>query len=53
MNVTRKSAACCVFNKQLIYVFGGYNKDLRFVKEIEMYHITSDTWQIVQVDQED
>lgn len=39
LNVARSQSSCCLFEDNLIFIFGGYNKELGTLSSIERYDI--------------
>lgn len=39
LNVPRSQSSCCLFDENLIFIFGGYNKELGTLNSIERYDI--------------
>lgn len=39
LNVARSQSSCCLFEENLIYIFGGYNKESGTLSSIERYDI--------------
>ena len=39
MNVARSQSSCCLFDEGIIFIFGGYNKEMGTLNSIERYDI--------------
>mmetsp|Transcript_3715 Transcript_3715/g.5601 ORF Transcript_3715/g.5601 Transcript_3715/m.5601 type:complete len:191 (+) Transcript_3715:1299-1871(+) len=39
LNVARSQSSCCLFDENLIFIFGGYNKELGTLSSIERYDV--------------
>ena len=39
LNVARSQSSCCLFEENIIFIFGGYNKEMGTLSSIESYEI--------------
>lgn len=39
LNVARSQASCCLFEEDLIFIFGGYNKEMGTLNSIERFDV--------------
>ena len=41
LNIARSQSSCCLFEENIIFIFGGYNKELGTLSSIERFDISS------------
>ena len=49
MNVARSQSSACLFRDNIIFVFGGYNKDMGTLDSIERYDIDLKKIQMIEL----
>lgn len=49
MHTARSQSSCCVFDENLIYIFGGYNKEIGTLDSIEKYEIDKQVMSVIKV----
>ena len=49
LNIARSQSSSCIFEKHIIYIFGGFNKEFGVLKSIEKYDIDLDSIMLLKV----
>ena len=49
LNVARSQSSCCLFDEEVIFIFGGYNKDMGTLNSIERYDIALNKMTLIDI----
>jgi N-acetylneuraminic acid mutarotase len=49
LNVARSQSSCCLFNESVIFIFGGYNKQLGTLNTIERFDLKLNKIQLLDI----
>lgn len=49
LNIARSQSSCCLFEENVIFIFGGYNKEMGTLSSIEIYDIAQNKVNLLEV----